>query len=103
MKFRKGDKVCALLVCNKWGVDLTCFIGTLSKISNAGSSKQATIEVTRYVDLVSTQKHKPRPFVLDLKLWQLLHWNLNTKEKLKQLRATSRSLNKITSDIRRIS
>jgi hypothetical protein len=100
MKFSKDDKVCALLIANKWGIDFTCFVGKLVKVEKSPANTVAHIEVTRYIGLLSTQRHKPTLFKLDIRLFKLLHWNPDTKEKVKELRNVSRTLHQLTREIK---
>jgi hypothetical protein len=100
MKFRKGDKVCALLVANKWGVDFTCFCGKLVKIEERGSLLVAKIMVSTYYDLYKKQKHKPSEFSLDVRLFKLLPWNEQTKEYVKSVRKASQTLHEVTCKVR---
>ncbi len=96
MKFRKGDKVCALLIANRWSVDFTCFMGRLVKIEETPSVLKATILVTRYYGLYGGHEHDPKEFVLDIRLFKMMHWNAETKSKVKELRAASRTLHEMT-------
>lgn len=100
MKFRRGDKVCALLVANKWGVDFTAFMGKLVGIEDTGSILKAKIMVTRYYSLHENQKHSPKEFTLDIRVFKLLHWNDETKKEVAALRLASRSLHKMTKRVR---
>lgn len=96
MKYKKGDRVCALLVANKWGIDFTCFMGKLVKIEETTMVLKATILVTDYYGLYHHQKHKPKEFTLDIRVFKLMRWDAKTKTEVKELRAASRVLHKMT-------
>lgn len=98
--FKKGDKVCALLVANRWGIDFTCFCGRLVRIEQTATIRKAVIKVTVYIDLQTRQKHPPSEYTLDVRLFKLLHWNEETKAKIKELRAASRKMHKLTRSVR---
>lgn len=100
MKFRRGDKVCALLVANKWGVDFTAFMGKLVKIEDTGTIRKATIKVTRYYSLYEMQRHKPKEFCLDIRVFKLLKWDDASKAEVIALRNASRTLHKMTARVR---
>lgn len=100
MKFRRGDKVCALLVANKWGVDFTAFMGRLVSVEETGSILKAKIKVTRYYSLYESKKHAPKEFTLDIRVFKLLHWNSSTKNEVIKLRDASRMLHRMTKKVR---
>lgn len=103
-KFAKGDRVCALLVCNKWGVDFTCFVGTLKKVEKRGPNGEmpiATINVDKCFFLKGpVQEQKPHDFQLDVRLWKLLPWNKETREEVKNLRKACRLLDEMTKKVK---
>ncbi len=99
-KFKKGDKVCALLVANRWGVDFTCFCGRLVNIEERGTVLSAKIMVSVYYDLFVKKKHKPSEFNLDIRLFKLMPWNNETRAHLRQVRAASQTLHALTKRIR---
>lgn len=95
MKFRKGDKVCLLLVNSRWGIDLTCFVGTLVKIEITPYSVVAHVDVTRYISLVKNEKYKqPTLYKVDAKLFKLLPFNESTKAQIREILKQSRRLSK---------
>lgn len=96
MKYRKNDKVCALLVANRWGVDFTCFCGRLVAIEERGTVRAAKIMVSVYYDLFVKKKHKPSEFNLDIRLFKLMPWNDETKTYLREIRQASRTLHELT-------
>jgi hypothetical protein len=104
MKFSKGDRVCVLLVCNKWGVDFTCYVGALVKVEKKGQFANPTAEllVDKYIGLDSKQKHEPRKVVVDIRLFKMLHWNDENKALVKELRKQSKVLHQLTTDIKSI-
>lgn len=103
MKFKKGDRVCAILVCNKWGVDLTCYVGELQKVEKVGNMNPvAQINVDTYISLGKKEKHKPTVTRVDVKLFKLLLWTDDVKEKIKQVRDCSRELHKQTVGLRQL-
>lgn len=103
-KIKKGDKVCALLVSNKWGVDLTCFVGTLKGIEKRGADGAipvAVITVTRTFFLYGApQEQKAHDFHLDARLWKILPWTKETRDEIKKLREASRLLDQLTRKVR---
>lgn len=103
-KVKKGDKVCALLVSNKWGVDLTCFVGTLQDIEKRGANGEmpvAVINVTKTFFLYGAPKEqKAHDFHLDARLWKILPWNKATRDEIKKLREASRVLDQLTRKVR---
>lgn len=101
MKFKKGDKVCALLVCNKWGVDFMCYVGELQKIEQVqGRNPVAQINVDSYYDLKIKHRHAPTVTRVDVKLFKLLPWTHEVKLKIQDLRDQSRKLNKMTRELK---
>jgi hypothetical protein len=103
-KFAKGDRVCALLVCNKWGVDFTCFVGTLQKVEkrgHAGEMPVATITVDKSFFLYGpVQEQKSHDFKLDVRLWKLLPWTKETRDEVSNLRKECRVLDEMTKKVR---
>jgi hypothetical protein len=102
MKFRRGDKVCALLVANKWGIDFTAFMGKLVSVEQTEYVKKATIRVTHYYSLYSMDKHQPKEFTLDIRLFKLLKWNSTTKKKVGDLRTACRMLDQMTKNVKNL-
>lgn len=100
MKFAKGDKVCALLVNNKWGVEYTCFVGELEKVEKTSYGTIAHIQVTKSISLYDKKEYPASLFRLDAKLFKILPWNDTTKLKLKTLREASKVLDKLTREIK---
>jgi hypothetical protein len=103
-KLAKGDRVCALLVCNKWGVDFTCFVGTLKKVEKRGLNGEmpiATVSVDKVFFLYGpVQEQKEHDFSLDARLWKLLPWTKETRTEIKHLRKACRMLNELTRKVR---
>jgi hypothetical protein len=103
-KFAKGDRVCALLVCNRWGVEFNLFVGTLMKVEKRGFDGKTpivTINVDTYLYLNGpSQNQKPHDFVLDANLWKILPWNKETRAEIKQLRKACRMLNEMTKKVK---
>jgi hypothetical protein len=103
-KLRKGDRVCALLVCNKWGVDLTCFVGTLKKIEKRGMNGElpaAVITVDKTFFLYGpVENRKEHDFELDARLWKILPWTKDTRTKIKEVRTAARVLDQLTRKVR---
>jgi len=102
IEFHKGDRVCAVLVCNKWQVDFSCFCGRLVRIEKNEFVNKAVIRVTTYFTLYEKQKHKPTEYVLDIDLFKLLPWNEENRKKVRELRLASRTLNRMTFFLKRI-
>lgn len=102
MKFKKGDKVALVLIANKWGLDFTCYIGTLKKVEKKGqySNPTATISCTKYIGLDSKQTHDPRDVCVDVRLFKMVHWNEEIKTKLRKLREVSQQLHALTTEFR---
>jgi hypothetical protein len=100
LKLRKGDRVCALLVCNKWGVELTCFVGELLKVEKTTYSTVVSINVDFYMDLTSKRKQPPHVFTLDAKLFKVLPWTLEMQEKIRAVRDQARLLDQATKTLR---
>lgn len=102
MKFKKGDRVCALLVCNKWGVDFMCYVGHLQAIEKKGlQNPVAQIKVDTYYDLNTKHKHDPTVTRVDIRLFKLLLWTDEVKAKIKTLRTQSRELNATVKELRK--
>lgn len=103
-KFKKGDRVCALLVSNRWGIDLTCFVGELKKIEKRGpdgTMPVAVIHVTKSFFLYGApEDRKGHDFHLDARLWKILPWTQETRDLIKELRAESRVLDQLTRKVR---
>ena len=96
MKYRRGDKVCALLVANRWGVEFTCFCGRLVNIEERGTVLAAKIMVSVYYDLFVKKTHPPSEFSLDIRLFKLMPWNNETKSHIRAVRQASRTLHELT-------
>lgn len=93
MKFRKGDKVCLLLVNSRWGIDVTCFVGRLVKIEVSPYAKAAHVDVTRYISLVKNEKYKqPTLYKVDVKHFKLLPFDEHTKAHVRDILKQSRRL-----------
>lgn len=97
MKFKKGDRVCAVLVCNKWGVDFLCYVGELDKIEKRPNSNPvAQIKVDTRYSIVTKTKHEPVVSRVDAKLFKILLWTPEVKAQIKEVRSQSRILNEAT-------
>jgi hypothetical protein len=103
-KLTKGERVCALLVCNKWGIDFTCFVGVLQKVEKRGLNGEmpvATIEVDKAFYLYGpVQEQKAHPYHLDARLWKILPWNKETRAEVKSLRKACRTLDEMTRKVK---
>lgn len=103
-KFAKGDRVCALLVCNRWGVDLTCFVGELKKVEKRGPNGEmpiVTINVDKSIFLYGEpQNQKPHDFTLDARVWKILPWTKETRTEIKGLRKACRMLDAMTKKVK---
>lgn len=95
MKFRTGDRVCALLVANRWGVDFTCFCGRLVEIEERGAVLSAKIKVTQYFSLYGKKTCKSAEFNLDIRVFKLMKWTEETKAHVIAVRKASRELDKL--------
>jgi hypothetical protein len=91
MKFKKGEKVCAVIVANKWGVEFSCFVGVLESVERKpGSNPVVTMSTRRYIGLTTDQKYdKPTSQRIDAKVFKVMPWNDEVKAFVKELRDQS--------------